>query len=95
MKATKITLIYKARSDLTAPLDIIISEELPEPPYREGETTNEWLLRSTEQFDEQGAKLEEALHSVLPGGTYDRLLGCMLTRKASHFVISFGKEDNG
>ena len=32
--------------------------------------------------------LESALYGSLPGGTYDRLLGKMLARKATHFVVS-------
>lgn len=93
MKTSKIVSIYRACSDLTQPLTIVIDDMLPAIPQRSDETTNEWLQRSAERFDEQGARLEEALRSVLPGGTYDRLLGHMLTRKASHFIIPFSKED--
>ena len=32
-------------------------------------------------------KLHEALYQSLPGGTYDRLLGLMLQKKASHFIV--------
>lgn len=32
--------------------------------------------------------LERVLHDNLPGGTYDRLLGLMLARKATHFRVA-------
>ena len=38
-------------------------------------------------FDEQAMALEQALINSLPGGVYDRLLGRMLTRKATHFRV--------
>lgn len=41
-------------------------------------------------FNLDAMTLEDALHSSLPGGTYDRLLGRMLARKSSHFVVSHG-----
>lgn len=43
-------------------------------------------------FDQQAEELEVALVNCLPGGTYDRLLGRMLARKASHFRVAFGKD---
>lgn len=43
-------------------------------------------------FSAQAALLEDALHKILPGGTYDRLLGLMLARKSSHFIIAHGGE---
>jgi hypothetical protein len=39
-------------------------------------------------FMHEASQIEEALHDSLPGGTYDRLCGLMLQRKASHFVVS-------
>jgi hypothetical protein len=39
-------------------------------------------------FDDQAKGIEGALYESLPGGTYDRLLGRMLLRKASHFIVS-------
>lgn len=48
-----------------------------------------WHERAENFFMEQARDLEEALHNSLPGGTYDRLLGLMLKRKASHFIVSF------
>ena len=42
-------------------------------------------------FDKQAEALENILYSVLPGGTYSELLSKMLKRRASHFVVSFGR----
>lgn len=38
--------------------------------------------------DREAYVLEEALSEALPGGTYDRLLGRMMTRLATHFRVS-------
>lgn len=38
-------------------------------------------------FDDQARQIEEALHRSLPGGTYDRLTGRLLERKATHFRV--------
>ena len=50
------------------------------------------MKQSAERFDTEAAILEKALHDTLPSGTYDRLLGEMLERRASHFVVAFGGE---
>lgn len=42
-------------------------------------------------FASDASRLEDALYHSLPGGTYDRLLGAMLERKASHFIVSHGQ----
>lgn len=39
-------------------------------------------------FSKEAEALESALYGALPGGTYDRLLGKMLERKATHFVVA-------
>ena len=39
----------------------------------------------------EASDLELALYNALPGGTYDRLLGLMLARKATHFVVAHGE----
>ena len=50
--------------------------------------THSALLESWDvRFLAEAQKLEAALRSALPGGTYDRLLGEMLKHKASHFVV--------
>lgn len=68
-------------------ITIEISDECPSfcdiPP------ANNWVERSENFFMEQARDLEEALYNSLPGGTYDRLLGLMLKRRASHFIVSF------
>lgn len=42
-------------------------------------------------FENEAEMLEDALSASLPGGTYDRLLGYMLQRKASHLVVAHGR----
>lgn len=46
------------------------------------------LDAATGTFSKDAEALEAALYRSLPGGTYDRLLGKMLERKATHFVVS-------
>lgn len=38
--------------------------------------------------DRQAKQISDALGIALPGGVYDRLLGRMLTHKASHFRVA-------
>lgn len=38
-------------------------------------------------FQREAKQIEEALYNALPGGTYDQLVGLLLQRKASHFVV--------
>lgn len=38
-------------------------------------------------------ELEDALYHSLPGGVYDRLVGLMLQRKSSHFIVAHGESD--
>lgn len=40
------------------------------------------------RFHQQGRLLEKALRETLPGGTYDALLGFMLRRKSSEFIVT-------
>lgn len=44
---------------------------------------------------EQARRIEQALALSLPGGVYDRLLGRMLTRKASHLRVAHEEASNG
>jgi len=47
-------------------------------------------------FLDDATEIEALLHATLPGGTYDWLLGLMLKRKASHFIVPHGgHEDAG
>jgi hypothetical protein len=52
------------------------------------------VIASTEDldriFEAHAALIEGLLNETLPGGTYDRLLGRMLARKASHYRVPFG-----
>lgn len=45
-------------------------------------------------FDEQARKIDDLFAWALPGGAYDRLLGRMLARKATHFVIGHKEKDS-
>jgi hypothetical protein len=40
-------------------------------------------------FDGQAGLVDAVLVQSLPGGVYDRLLGRMLARKASHFRVAY------
>jgi hypothetical protein len=40
-------------------------------------------------FERDADALEDVLNKSLPGGTYDRLLICMLQRRASIFRVAF------
>jgi hypothetical protein len=48
----------------------------------------ESLDEAARYYDNQARQIEEALHRSLPGGTYDRLVGRMLARKATHFRVA-------
>jgi len=50
----------------------------------------DWQEKWQGQLDDQAQRLHKALCDSLPGGIYDRLLGYMLVRKASHFGIRHG-----
>ena len=74
--------IYKAQAtgrQAVENANIVIEE--PFPPARS-------LDVAAEMFAIEAEALEAALYGSLPGGTYDRLLGKMLERKASHFIVS-------
>ncbi len=62
---------------------IRIDEEIPRPSS----------LDDTEVFENDSQNLELLLHRALPGGTYDRLLGEMLRRQASKYIVSHGGLD--
>lgn len=69
------------------PVRIVIEEQMPSPDRMVG-TTAEILAKLDGTFQTQAQNLEIALYNSLPGGTYDRLLGEILKRKASHFIVS-------
>jgi len=81
--------VYKAQrftqSDDECPnATLIMKEEIPN--FKTPEATNI-------QFVGNATAIENVLWNTLPGGTYDRLLGLMLKRRASHFVIAHGEQD--
>lgn len=81
--------IYKAQGiggQEVESLLIEFSEGIPAPFTDSGENDTGW-------FERNSIALEFLLYHVLPGGTYCRLLGEMLKRKASHFVVSHGGLD--
>lgn len=58
---------------------IILDDETPE--FKE-------LHEQDAYYFVRAAELGDALYNALPGGLYDRLLGEMLARKATHFRVS-------
>lgn len=53
------------------------------------EEAPDWNITQQDKvFDVHAHLLENALYQSLPGGIYDRLLGKMLERKATHFRVS-------
>lgn len=44
-----------------------------------------------ELFHHEAEIIEKTLRDALPGGTYDQLVGLMLQRKASHFIVSHNR----
>lgn len=79
--AAKLVEIHKAMPSPAALPSTVISivDEIPE--FTE--------LKYQDNFcDKEAAELEEALYGCLPGAIYDRLLGLMLRRKASHFRVT-------
>ena len=78
---------FKAHPNGREPIpSLIIKAELPIPFGRD-----EKLSEVEERFEAEGRKLEKAFYRHLPGGIYDRLLAAMLRRRASHFVVPFGR----
>ena len=74
--------IYKAQhigNEEVEDLQIVFNEELP---------IFESIQQSGKDFIRQAIILEKLLLNTLPGGTYDRLLGLMLKRKSSHFIVT-------
>lgn len=70
------------RDEPTPDAHIHITGEMPEL----GSSLEVWGIH----YNEQAEAIELALYGSLPGGTYDRLLGHMLARKASHFCVAHG-----
>ena len=71
------------KSEPVEDVEIAISVEIPDVPS---------LDEADKVYSYQAEKLEQILIDTLPGGTYDRLLGFMLARKASYFKVAYRKE---
>jgi hypothetical protein len=61
---------------------IVINEKVPDFAS---------LSEAADYYEEQAQMIERVLYGTLPGGTYDRLLGALLRRKASHFRVAHGE----
>jgi len=87
-KAAKTIRTFKAEpvieSEPVKDVTIFISETVPKFSDLRAQHIS-FLLKAEE--------LENALHSSLPGGVYDKLLGAMLRRKSSHFIVTHGGRD--
>lgn len=46
-------------------------------------------------FMDDAQTLASALYNTLPGGTFDKLIGLLLAKKASQYVVSYGSFSNG
>ena len=77
--------IYKAQgfteTDEVESLTLSVDKELPE---------FESLEHAVMYYEVDATQLCNALYNALPGGTFDRLVAHMLTKKASHFRVSHG-----
>jgi hypothetical protein len=69
------------QAEPTEPITIVMDKEFPK-------MISENLDALDERFLAEARGLCEVLYKHLPGGVFDRLLGEMLQRKASHFVVS-------
>jgi len=71
-------------------------EPIPDVQIEIGPIVPEWktVEKADAFFTDEAIKLEIALYESLPGGTYDRLTGLMLKRKASHFCVSHGMPES-
>ena len=57
-----------------------------EPPYLES------LQDMGKFYSKEAKELADVLETTLPGGTFDRLVAELLTRKAGHSVVSWREE---
>lgn len=65
-----------------ANVTIDIRRPVPELPVGDVE-------RYDNLYQQDATAIADALFASLPGGTLDRLIAIMLTRKASHFVVAW------
>ena len=70
--------------------DPLGGDEIPDVLIDISNPLPDCMIKSLEdvkkQFDEQAELLEQALYSVLPQGTYDRLAIKLMSRKVSLYV---------
>lgn len=67
--------------DVVPSVQILIEQEIP--------STFSGIQQQDFACDKNAQAIESALYGALPGGVYDRLLGWMLQRKASHFRVTY------
>ena len=78
---------FKAQANTKEPVpSLIIKAELTIPYDPKAS-----LAAINEIHAAEGRKLEAALIHHLPGGVYDALLGAMMHRRASHFIVPLEK----
>lgn len=77
--------VHKAMASGPEPVCGAIVEITREQPEYSTRKVDMW--ESDARFDSDSEAIEIGLWRSLPGGTYDRLLGRMLTRKATHFRV--------
>lgn len=69
------------KDEVIEPVEIGISGHHPDPTYDD-------LAQWREKYAADARALFDALHGVLPGATFDRLLILMLQQTASQFIVS-------
>lgn len=77
--------IYKGQN--IENLTITFDETIPE--YKHEDLAKLYII-----FQEQAELLQQSLSAILPGGVYDRLLGFMMKRRASSFIVPLFDKDN-
>jgi hypothetical protein len=81
----KMTYIFKAQKNTKSHMDIksqmiVLENPLPDEPYMSFD-------EHRDRFAAEATKLADVLCMTLPGGTLDALLGILMQRKASLFVV--------
>jgi len=69
--------------------DLTVVAEHTIPELAPGAPEPDWQRQAMALHDGDALRLEEALYTSLPGGTYDALLRRMLLRRASFFRVPF------
>lgn len=88
LDATKaVASVHKASTGGHGPVPDLLITSHGEIPSSHGRSLDE--IRRT--FETDAKQIESALWEALPGGTFDALVGLMLHRKASQFVVSHAR----